>query len=428
MGSQNRKILIGLARVILFLTVITLTSCGYASNTASVINSELSAERTGVSNTDFLRPIKVVSPLLLNEQASIGVSLEFEKFAHQTVFLIITNQSGHNIKYGNGYDITGEQWGCAGEADSEFYDLPSGEQREIQTSVNGLEYGEFRITKDIITDPENSADTQPYKLSTEFAIENTTISADITEAKMEVDPDFADFTAPVAAMIKITNGFKSGRIYFDKSYWIQRNTGGIWDDVKVIGPDNFPDTTYSVGARQVLSLTEYWAWLYGELPPGEYRIGKSFLHRADDGKDTRFDLYAVFFLDGKPIPDSIQKDGSDWFNPFSGISTLSAKVTKLLDSNYNEVSLGNTGLLVTGLAPLWKFSKAGDPFYIWDCKTVAVLNANNEQINFSDIPQDAVVDITFSGPILASRPAIIGGAFLIKIKKGLSNTCNLAGR
>jgi len=339
------------------------------------------------------------------------VSLEFAGHTQQALFLTITNNSGHNIKYGDGYEITGDQWGYAGAVDNGFYDLPSGGQREIQIPVNGLDHGEFCVTKNIITDPDNSTDTEPYELSTEFALENAAIPPDVNGAVMDVDMDFA---TSVGAVIYITNGFGSGRIYFDKSYWLQRNTGNDWQDIQIISSDVFPDETYSLAPRQVLNLTEYWAWLYGELPPGEYRIGKSVLHRADDGNDSQFDLYATFTVGGNPIPDFVHRDGGDWAHPFSGITTFRAEVDKLIIPDDNRVSTGHE-LLVNSLTPIFEGWKTGEQCFIGDNMTVAVLNSNNEQIKFSDIPQGATVDITFNGFVYTTKPGIIYGTLLIKI-------------
>ena len=372
------------------------------------------AVKTDGSYTHVSKPIVVSAAMALDtedtEPEDIGVSLEFAGHTQQALFLTITNNSHHSIKYGDGYDITGDQWGNAGAIDTNFYDLPLGDRREIQIPVDGLDHGEFHVTKDIITDPENPT-AEPHQLTAEFALENAAIPPDVSGAVMDVDPDF---TAPVGAVIYITNGFGSGRIYFDKSYWLQRYTDNGWHDIQVISSDDFPDETYSLAPRQVLNLTEYWAWLYGKLPPGEYRIGKSVLHRAVDGEDSQYDLYAAFTLDGKPIPDFIHRDGGDWAHPFSGIAAFRAEVTKLIAPGDNRFSVGPE-LLVTSLSPILKGWKTGEQCFIGDNKTVTVLNSNNEQIRFSDIPQDATVDITYNGVVYTTNPGIIGGTLLIKI-------------
>lgn len=340
----------------------------------------------------------------------IGVTLEFAGYTSPTLRLIITNNSGYDVRYGDGYDISGKGWGYAGQMDWEYYDLPSGEQREICLSIYDLGPGELLLKKNIAIDPGNLATAKTYTLSVEFAVENATISPNVRSVKMSVD---RAFSTAVGAVIDITNGFDSGRLYYDKYYWLQRRTNGDWQDMATIGSNNFPDDTNSLAPRQVLSLRIYWAWLYGELPAGEYRIGKSFLHCTDDGREEQYDLWAPFTLNGRPISDLVKKDGSDWRHPFVSISTFRAEVTELINPDNSPAWLGSTtGLLVSDLSVL-----RGDdyPYYVWDNFTVVVLDAGGEQIRFSDIPKGAIVEIMHGGLVLTSIPAHIAEVFLIKI-------------
>jgi len=342
-----------------------------------------------------------------------GITLEITGHTTRTLYLLISNNSDYSIRYGNGYELTGNQWGYAGEADSMFYDLPSGEQITSYANVYEIGFGEFRLTKNIIIDPENSVNAKDYELVAEFAIDNTSISPELRGATMEVD---ADFATPIGAMLDVTNGFDDGRIYFDKSFWLERYSGDTWEDVPAIGSDSFLYDTHSLAARQILKITVYWDWLYGELPPGKYRIGKSFLHCADDGEDTQCDLYAIFNLDGNPVPDTVKKeDGSSWGHPLSGAGTLRAKVTELLDSDFHHVSFGNIGLLVSGLTPVWNETRAGDRFYVFDHFNLVVLDSSGNHMKFSEIKLGAIVDITHNGSFLTSDPAIIAGTYSIKV-------------
>jgi len=291
--------------------------------------------------------------------------------------------------------------------------LPSGESDKIDIQVYEIGFGEFQLTKNITIDPENPTNAIDHKLIAEFAIENTAIPSDLRGITMEVDEDFA---SAIGTMINVTNGFNNGRIYFDKSFWLQQNVGGTWQDVSATGSDSFLFDTHSLAPRQILMITIYWEWLYGALPPGEYRIYKSFVHRSDDGADTQYDLYSAFTLDGDPVPDTVQKDdGSSWGHPFGGVSTLRAEVTELLDPEYHFISQGNTGLLVVGMTPVWDNNRIGDGFYVFDNFNLLVIDSEGRHIRFSDIEVDAVVDITHDGVLLTSDPAIIASPLLITI-------------
>jgi len=348
----------------------------------------------------------------------LSIDLEFVKCATYSITLIMTNNSNYSVRYGDGYEITGRTWGYMGTADRESFVLPSGESRQIAVLPMGqsgfqLGSGEFRLTKDITVESDNRSVAGAYKLHTDFAIENVEIPPDMLSAAIEVD-----LATPIGALINITNGFDSGRLYYDKSFQLQRRVRGAWQDMPKAGPGDFPDENMrSMASRQVLQYyTVYWDWLYGDLPAGEYRLEKRFWQRGGDGDISALRLYAEFSLDGKPVPDVFHMDdGSSWSHPFGGISTFRAEVAELVDADFNNVSLGNIGLLVNGLTPFYDEGRAGDPFYIWDNAAVAVLNSNSEQMRFSDIQPGMIVDITFGGMVLESLPAHIEGAFLIKI-------------
>ena len=340
-----------------------------------------------------------------------GVSLEYSGHSSRGLYLIIANNSGNDIRYGSGYEIAGNQWGSAGESDMDSYDLPDGEKREIFVTVPQLGYGEFSVTINIVIEQGSPDQEKIYKLQADFAIDNEKIPQSIISAAMKVD-----FATPVGAIIEITNGFDSGRLFYDKSYRIQQNTDGIWNEINTIASDNFVEDEFSLASRQVLSLTEYWAWLYGELPPGEYRIEKIFWHRTGAGEENQYVLSAIFALDGEPIPDEIINDaGSTWRHPFGGITTFRAAVTDLVDSGLSPVSSGNTGLLVNSLTPFWGTDSSGEPFYIWSTYSVTVLDISGRHIPFNAIPIGAIIDITFTGMILTSYPGQIGGSLLIQI-------------
>ena len=348
----------------------------------------------------------------------LNITLEFVRYAPSLITLIITNNSGYDIKYGDGYEITGKTWGSMGTADNETFELPSGEGREINVLPMGpagfqLTYGEFRLTSFITVEHDAPSAEMRYRLHVDFAIENTEIPPDMSGVAIDVY-----FATPIGALLNITNGFDSGRVYYDKSFRLQRSEGGIWQDLPAIGSDEFPDEDMrSVASRQILQhYTIYWAWLYGELPAGQYRIEKSFWHRADDGGISAHRLYAEFSLDGEPVPGILRNDdGSSWSHPFHGISTFRAEVAEIIDSDFHHVSFGNIGLLVNGLTPLWDGDRAGGQYYIWDNETAAVLDSGGGQLRFSDIRQGMTVDITFSGMVLQSLPAHIGGALLVRV-------------
>ena len=338
------------------------------------------------------------------------VTMEFAGCTPRVVTVIITNNTEFTIRYGSGYELTGNQWGATWELDSDSYDLPPGGREEHRIAVPGIGCGEFIVKKNIIVE-QGSGSAAAYKLSAEFIVANPAIPLD--KHSLEIETELA---TPVGAVLLIINGFEGGRIYYDRSYRLAQMTGGVWQSIAAANSSAFADVTYSLAARQIFPLVIYWPWLYGDLPPGTYRIEKSFLHINDDGRETRHDLFAVFTLSADPVPERLPTEGgSVWYHPFAGVTTFRAEVTEHLDeTSLSFGSQGAKGRLATSLAPVWD-SGTSARFYIWDNYALTVLDADGNHIALSDIPHGAIADITFSGPVLTSNPGQILGALLIRL-------------
>ncbi len=68
---------------------------------------------------------------------------------------------------------------------------------------------------------------------------------------------------------------------------------GKWEEVPVAveGDYGFHDIAYVISGEEVTKRELDWKWLYGELPPGQYRIRKEIM---DFRKTGDFDLYTVY--------------------------------------------------------------------------------------------------------------------------------------
>jgi hypothetical protein len=341
----------------------------------------------------------------------LGVSLEFVRYSNPSLYLLLVNDSSYDVRYGDGFDIVGNLWGSFGTSDEAYSVLPAGEQREICLRVVDLGPGEFRVSKIISIEPKGPNDLQMYTLQAEFAMENLSIPAEMRDAKLSADPDFV---TSIGALIEITNGLAGGRLFFDKSFTLQQNSGGSWVDLPPIASTGFPDETYSLAPRQAIQIVVYWAWLYGDLPVGEYRIAKSFWQIDYNGKKIQLDRYATFTVEGKSIPNSIYKNGSDWRHPLSGITTFRASVVETTGSDPNSLFEGSS-ILVDSQFPVIADRQAGEKYIIYDSQSIIVLDANGNQISFSDIKAGMIVKVTYNGLMLTSKPAQICGALLIEL-------------
>jgi hypothetical protein len=363
--------------------------------------------------------IQMPRPIVVDEhvqqgikEEDIGVKLEFIAQTPKGLSFRISNNSGYDIKYGDGHSLYYRSGGYEGTSDNEFFILHSGKQQTIYTDIYEIGFGEFQFVKNIFIDPNNKTKAKEYIVVADFAIENTDIPQELITVTMEVDQDFA---SPMGVVINVTNGFADGLLYFDKSFWIQRNVNGKWEDVAPIASNAFLNDTNFLGSRQVSGDVIYWEWLYGELPPGEYRLGKSFLHRNEKGENTQYDLYSTFSLDGSPIPQDVDR-GDDGLctHPFYITSTIKAEVIKLYGPNENAIGSYDSGLRLRGLEGNLRY-RIDDMYSVYNFFGLPVLDSNGNHIRFTDIEVGDVVEVTHCGVFLLSGVPILGCPYMIKV-------------
>ncbi|MCL1838184.1 MAG: hypothetical protein FWG47_02570 [Propionibacteriaceae bacterium] len=342
-----------------------------------------------------------------------GVTLEFLSFFQGDILLLITNQSGYDISYNNACTFSFGQWSYKPDQGYDSQVLPVGQQRKIVSKVPvqfDLWPGTWQVAMEITVDSTDSTAWKPFVITTDFTIEAAGIALEAGSVELSADSELA---APVGAQFDITNNFKTGHVYFDASYWLQHNVNGSWQDLPIKSSDNFRHETRRMAPGETTPFVAYWAWLYGELPPGEYRIGKTVMHRDLNGADTRHELWAVFNINADPISETITKNGGTMSHPFAYQRTFRAKVVSRLNPYRNDYSRETGGLRVDCLTPMWNDGELGEVI-VWDSLYTILLNQNNEQIGMPDIPDGVVVDITYGGWALESDPPQIS-AYLIAV-------------
>ena len=97
-------------------------------------------------------------------------------------------------------------------------------------------------------------------------------------------------------------GAPTGELHYGSRYWLEREKDeGGWTKVPNIlepGVNLFwTDEAYSIPMDGQTSQEEDWSWLYGELPPGRYRIGKEVTDFRKAGDYDKRTYYAEFFVD-----------------------------------------------------------------------------------------------------------------------------------
>ncbi len=91
--------------------------------------------------------------------------------------------------------------------------------------------------------------------------------------------------------------FGKGNLFTTDEYWIEKYTGGTWEQVPTVTTPNWEGKGY--GVAKMNSTYEYldWSPLYGQLEPGLYRMGKRFENRGQEGNGvTRLPAYAEFTI------------------------------------------------------------------------------------------------------------------------------------
>ena len=354
-------------------------------------------------------PAYEITPKAPSTAETLGVTLEVAYITDSEVLLIISNNTDYELIYDDGHNfsllIDGRATGMgSGAMGRQSFSLPSGESRQISFGEHFWP-GEFRLSKNIWING------QGHELYVEFLIEDDEIAYDMRDFIMDIS--MAD---PKGAVLYITNGLSDARIYFDRNYRLLQNINGSWQNMPDLTTRLFPDYEHFVSPRQSRRLIKNWGWLHGELLNGEYRLEKSFWRYTDSDERAEYNMYVEFRVDGTPPPHPYIL----FYNPFEGITTFRAEVTRNAGDNTGRRRIWNSPtLLVYSITPLegeeQSRSPQREPTYIVDNDYLAVLDALGEPMLFTDIPRGAVVDITFSGVIFMSRPGILGGAILIEI-------------
>lgn len=93
-----------------------------------------------------------------------------------------------------------------------------------------------------------------------------------------------------------------GELIFGDDYFIEVQRDGKWESVPIIIENAaFNAIAYVIVPEDSVEREISWEWLYGELAPGEYRIGKSILESNESGGHQTHMIYAQFILEGEML-------------------------------------------------------------------------------------------------------------------------------
>ena len=84
-------------------------------------------------------------------------------------------------------------------------------------------------------------------------------------------------------------------IKYGDNYKLQKYDGSTWVDVPTIIENYaFHSIAYSLPENEPKVLELDWAWLYGSLPAGEYRLVKEFMDFRGTGDFDNYTIAAAF--------------------------------------------------------------------------------------------------------------------------------------
>lgn len=90
----------------------------------------------------------------------------------------------------------------------------------------------------------------------------------------------------------------TGDLLYSDDFAIEVQKDGVWETapIVVVGDYGFTAIAFTLTAGETSERELRWAWLYGELEPGNYRLTKSVLDFRDSGDFDEYTVYAYFVL------------------------------------------------------------------------------------------------------------------------------------
>lgn len=92
-----------------------------------------------------------------------------------------------------------------------------------------------------------------------------------------------------------SGGEPSGELQTGSPYWLEREENGEWTAVEPLMEDVAWDMmAYLISMDGETEMAVDWTVLYGQLPAGSYRLGKSVMDFRDAGDYDQKDYYVCF--------------------------------------------------------------------------------------------------------------------------------------
>ena len=95
-----------------------------------------------------------------------------------------------------------------------------------------------------------------------------------------------------------SDGNPKGDLQYGDDFIIEKNIKGEWKEAPIViaGNYGFNAIAYPITKDEVTNFVIDWEWLYGELEPGEYRIGKEVMDFIETGSYDKYMVYVHFII------------------------------------------------------------------------------------------------------------------------------------
>ena len=177
--------------------------------------------------------------------------------------------------------------GCGDASQTEIPVAQEGKSPEDETFVNQAEQESELEIVDISSVDAVSTDVRQGESYDEIALYFSLKNITPTGATLVFDQYDADAS--------------KGQLEYGDDYVIEVLRNGEWEEAPIVveGDYGFHDIAYTLPCENITQRESDWNWLYGELEPGEYRIGKSVLDFIESGNFDKYMVYAHFVLYGE---------------------------------------------------------------------------------------------------------------------------------
>ena len=121
---------------------------------------------------------------------------------------------------------------------------------------------------------------------------------------LEISAEDSSNTGLTFVCRELNHPDRIGTLTTNESYWLEKWDGAAYVPIDEAAPEG---TLLPISPGAIQRWTINWEAVYGSLDSGAYRIGKTFTHTAEDGKQEQISCYAKFRIFSDEMEPLVQK-------------------------------------------------------------------------------------------------------------------------